>query len=69
MAESDWNLMRDFPLDGRMMAILRELEGAAWMVEHVKGAAAPAWNDDRELIFRFYDDDDADRFEARWLRA
>jgi hypothetical protein len=38
-----------------------------WLREETSHGAAPAWGDDGKIIYRFEDENEAQRFRDRWL--
>jgi hypothetical protein len=60
-------MARDFPLDDRLRALLASEEVDAWLREETSHGAAPAWGQNGQLVYRFEDEDEAQRFRDRWL--
>jgi hypothetical protein len=60
-------MARDFLLDDRLRALLASEEVDAWLREHTTHGAAPAWGHEGQLVYRFEDEDEAQRFCDRWL--
>jgi hypothetical protein len=40
----------------------------AWLRENTSHGAAPAWGGNERLVYRFEDEDEAQRFCERWLK-
>jgi hypothetical protein len=59
--------VRDFVLTEELKALLAREDVAAWMLANIKHGAAPDWSDAGQLVYRFEDDEEADRFKAIWL--
>ena len=57
----------DFPLNAHLLALLLTKDCADWIDAHARSGAAPAFNEQNELVFRFADADEARQFEKRWL--
>ena len=64
---NDPGRVKDFPLTDRLKALLDQPDCAQWMLANVRYGAAPTFDEQGRLCFRFEDDDEAERFRARWL--
>jgi hypothetical protein len=61
-------MARDFPLDDRLRALLASDKVDAWLPENTSHGAAPAWGENGQLVYRFEDEDEAQRFCDRWRK-
>ena len=59
--------MTEFPLTAEITRILRDPDFADWAIMNIHHSAAPAFDEEGRLCFRFEDDREADRFRERWL--